>query len=96
MYRYNSFLFDISKIMKLTVSLVIDPTNNGPNSVVIFAKLLVIPINVPAKFGAKSIWLVIKPVMIPLLRLRAIVNKTVAPVADVLNKKGISAKAPPQ
>lgn len=61
------------------------PTNNGPNIDVIFDKLLVIPNSVPAKFGAKSIWLVKKPVKIPLFKLRAAVNKTIAAVDDVSN-----------
>lgn len=41
--------------MNLTLSVTMNPTNNGPKMDVTFDKLLVIPINVPAKFGAKSI-----------------------------------------
>lgn len=69
--------------MHLTLSVTTNPTNNGPNIDVRFAILLVIPNSVPAKFGAKSKWLVKKPVKTPLFNPRAAVNKTIAPVVDV-------------
>lgn len=81
----------------LTLSVTMNPTNNGPNIEVTLAKLLVIPINVPAKFGAKSMWLVKNPVKIPLFNPRATVNNIIAPVADASNKyRTNNAKAPPQ
>lgn len=73
------------------------PTSNGPNMDPILEKVLVIPNNVPAKFGAKSKWFIRKPVKTPLLIPIVTVNKTIAPVIEVLNKyKKINDKAPPQ
>lgn len=83
--------------MYLTLSVTMNPTNSGPIMDVKFDKLLVIPINVPAKLGANSKWLVIKPVKMPLFKPRATVNKIIAANTDVSNKKRESnAKAPPQ
>lgn len=72
--------------MFLTLSETINPTKNGPKIDEIFPKLLVIPINVPAKFGAKSIWLVKKPVYTPLFRLKAAVNRNNASTTEVSNR----------
>jgi len=95
-YTIRMTIYIYSK-MYLTLSVTMKPTNNGPNMEVIFAKLLVMPNNVPAKFGARSMWLVKNPVNTPLFKLRAMVNKTNAPVTDVSNKyREINAKAPPQ
>jgi len=63
-----------------------NPTNNGPKMDVMDDKLLVIPNNVPAKFGAKSKWLVKNPVVVPLFTAKAVVNNIIAPVTDVPKK----------
>lgn len=70
----------------LTLSVTMNPTDTGPRMDVNDAILLVIPNNVPAKFGAKSKWLVMKPEKTPPFKITTADNKIDAAKTDVSKK----------